>query len=252
MIDSKIKHLLNDVIGHSHMYRKQYLTEINPNYLDTKKNWIRGTKLLEGNRYSLFSNITSFSYFWNIKTPIFFFFYFPTPNFCQTVPSNLCSMSGLDNSAKTHYQPIFRHCLVAVLQYLAIFYENQRWIPKSGLKTEKILYPGTVNTLESRSIFLRSRFFFFGNVRQFISNSNSSNTKYFYDWPISNSSNTPISNYFLTVRTKEEFTVLWTLCFMVKPRLYFRVVTAICVGVWCFFLFLRYFNNLKTFHISCL
>ena len=24
MIDSKIKHLLNDVIGHSHMYRKQY------------------------------------------------------------------------------------------------------------------------------------------------------------------------------------------------------------------------------------
>ena len=50
-------------------------------------------------------------------------------------------------------------------------------------------------------------FFIFGNVRQFISNSNSSNTKYFYDWPISNSSNTPISNYFLTVRTKEEFTV---------------------------------------------
>ena len=29
-----------------------------------------------------------------------------------------------------------------------------------------------------------------------------------YDWPISNSSNTPISNYFLTVRTKEEFTVV--------------------------------------------
>ena len=24
MIDSKIKHLLNEVIGHSHMYRKQY------------------------------------------------------------------------------------------------------------------------------------------------------------------------------------------------------------------------------------
>ena len=56
MIDSKIKHLLNDVIGHLHMYRKQLnnttFTEINPNYLDTKKkkNWIRGTKLLEGNR----------------------------------------------------------------------------------------------------------------------------------------------------------------------------------------------------------
>ena len=54
---------------------------------------------------------------------------------------------------------------------------------------------------------MRSRFIFFRNVRQFISNSNSSNTKYFYDLPISNSSNTPISNYFLTVRTKEEFTV---------------------------------------------
>ena len=51
-------------------------------------------------------------------------------------------------------------------------------------------------------------FFIFGNVRQFISNSNSSKTKYFYDWPISNSSNTPIRNYFLTVRTKDEFTVL--------------------------------------------
>ena len=24
MIDSKIKHLLNDIIGHSHMYRKQH------------------------------------------------------------------------------------------------------------------------------------------------------------------------------------------------------------------------------------
>ena len=35
----------------------------------------------------------------------------------------------------------------------------------------------------------------------------SSNTKYFYDWSISDGSNTPISNYFLTVRTKEEFTV---------------------------------------------
>ena len=46
------------------------------------------------------------------------------------------------------------------------------------------------------------------NVRQFISISNSSNTKYFYDWSISNSSNTPISNYFLTVQTKEEFTVV--------------------------------------------
>ena len=38
MIDSKIKHLLNDVIGHSHMYRNNTtFTKINPNYLDTKK-----------------------------------------------------------------------------------------------------------------------------------------------------------------------------------------------------------------------
>ena len=92
-------------------------------------------------------------------------------------------MSGLDNSAKTHIPAL------------------------PGLKTAKIQYPGTVNTLE-RKKELRSSFFIFGNVRQFISNSNSSNTKCFYNWPISNSSNTPISNYFLTVRTKEEFTVL--------------------------------------------
>ena len=30
----------------------------------------------------------------------------------------------LDYWAKTRYQPIFRHCLDALLQYLAIFYEN--------------------------------------------------------------------------------------------------------------------------------
>ena len=84
-------------------------------------------------------------------------------------------------------------------------------------------YPGTANTLDSWSMFLRLSFLFIGNIRQFISNSNSSNTKYFYDWPISNSSNTPISNYFLTVWTKKEFTVygnvvhmVWTLCHEVK------------------------------------
>ena len=62
MTDSKIKQLLNDVIGHSHMNRKQHHI-----YRDKlpkkKKNWMRGTKLLEGNRYCLFSNITSFSDF---------------------------------------------------------------------------------------------------------------------------------------------------------------------------------------------
>ena len=51
---------------------------------------------------------------------------------------------------------------------------------------------------------MRSRFFY---LRKCSAISNCSNTKYFYDWSISNSSNTPISNYFLTVRTKEEFTV---------------------------------------------
>ena len=61
MIDSKIKHLLNDVIGHSHMYRKQYhIYRDKPQLFGYKKNWIRGRKLLEG---SLFSpSITSFSY----------------------------------------------------------------------------------------------------------------------------------------------------------------------------------------------
>ena len=72
MSDSKIKHLLNDVIGHSHMYHKQYhIYRDKPQLFGYKKNWIRGTKLLEGNRYSLFSSITSAT-FWNIKTPIFF------------------------------------------------------------------------------------------------------------------------------------------------------------------------------------
>ena len=45
--------------------------------------------------------------------------------------------------------------------------------------------------------------FFSGDVRQcLIGNSNSSNTKYFYDSPISYNSNTQISNYFLTVQTE--------------------------------------------------
>ena len=51
-----------------------------------------------------------------------FFFHFPTPYFLLNRTFEV--MSGLDNSAKTRHQPI-RHCLGAVLQYLAIFYENQ-------------------------------------------------------------------------------------------------------------------------------
>ena len=84
MIDSKIKHLLNGVIGHLHMYCKQYhIYRDKPQLFGYKKNWIRGTKLLEGNRCSLFSNITSFSYFWNIKTPNFFFSIFQLPIFVK-------------------------------------------------------------------------------------------------------------------------------------------------------------------------
>ena len=60
---------------------------------------------------------------------------------------------------------------------------------------------------ESINLFEIKFFFFIRNIWQFISNSNSSDTKYFYDWSISNSSNTPISNDLLTVRTKKEFTV---------------------------------------------
>ena len=51
MIDSKIKHLLNVVIGHSYMYRKQYhIYRDKLQLFGYKMDWIRGTKLLEGNR----------------------------------------------------------------------------------------------------------------------------------------------------------------------------------------------------------
>ena len=57
-------------------------------------------------------------------------------------------------------------------------------------------------------IVLSRSVFFSGDVRQFpIGNSNSSNTKYIYGSPISNNSNTQISNYFLTVRTEWSGTV---------------------------------------------
>ena len=119
-------------------------------------------------------------------------------------------------------------------------------MPKSGLKIETILYPGTVNTLESRSIFLRSKFFFFRNVWQFISNSNSSNAKYFYDWPISNSSNTVISNYFLTVRTKEEFTVVHT--WTVGSCIVYTGITLLLLIHPFFFIFLSLqFSKIKNF-----
>ena len=89
-------------------------------------------------------------------------------------------MSVLDNSAITHIPAL------------------------SGLKIAK-------NSISRYLKYSREKerveleFFFY--LRKCSAISNSSNTKYFYDWSISNSSNTPISNYFLTVQTKEEFTV---------------------------------------------
>ena len=73
--------------------------------------------------WSFFSNITSFSYFLDRQNPDFF--HFPTPNFCRTgTRRTYVHTFALDYWAKTRYQPIFRHCLDAVLQYLAILYEN--------------------------------------------------------------------------------------------------------------------------------
>ena len=73
--------------------------------------------------WSLFSNITSFSYFLDRQNPDFF----PLSNsqFWRTGTRwTYVHPFDLDYWAKTRYQPIFRHCLGAVLQYLAIFYEN--------------------------------------------------------------------------------------------------------------------------------
>ena len=49
-----------------------------------------------------------------VKTPIFF--HLPTPNFCRTGIRRTCVHPfDLDYWAKTRYQPIFWHCLGAVL-----------------------------------------------------------------------------------------------------------------------------------------
>ena len=91
--------------------------------------------------WSFFPILPVLATFWIAKTPIFF--HFPTPNFCRTgTRRTYVHPFVLDYWAKTRYQPIFWHCLGAVLQYLAIFYENLlenlHYIPKSGLKTAKI------------------------------------------------------------------------------------------------------------------
>ena len=78
--------------------------------------------------WSYFSNITSFSYFLDRQNPVFFF-PFPTPNFCRTgTRRTYVHPFDRDYWAKTRYQPIFRHCLGAVLQYLTIFYENLHYL----------------------------------------------------------------------------------------------------------------------------
>ena len=73
--------------------------------------------------WSFFPKLLVLATFWIAKTPIFF--HFPTPNFCRTgTRRTYVHPFDRDYWAKTRYQPIFRHCLGAVLQYLAIFYEN--------------------------------------------------------------------------------------------------------------------------------
>ena len=73
--------------------------------------------------WSFFPNITSFSYFLNRQNPDFF--PFSNSQFLWTgTRQTYVHQFDLDYWAKTRYQPIFRHCLGAVSQYLAIFYEN--------------------------------------------------------------------------------------------------------------------------------
>ena len=76
--------------------------------------------------WSFFSNITSFSYFLGRQNPDFFSI-FQLPIFAEPVPVELMfTHSTVITGLKQRYQPIFRHCLGAVLQYLAISYENLR------------------------------------------------------------------------------------------------------------------------------
>ena len=87
--------------------------------------------------WSFFPILPVLATFWIAKTTIFSIFQLPI--FAEPYPSNLCSpMLWLDYWAKTRYRPILRHCVGAVSQYLAIFYENLHKILKSWLKTTKI------------------------------------------------------------------------------------------------------------------
>ena len=73
--------------------------------------------------WSYFSNITSLNYFLDRQNPDFF--PFSNSQFLPTgTRQTYVHPFDRDYWAKTRYQPIFRHCLGAVLQYLAIFYEK--------------------------------------------------------------------------------------------------------------------------------
>ena len=67
-------------------------------------------------------NVTSFSYFLECQPPRLF----PFSNSQFSIPCSVKPDVRHDKSDKTRYQSIFQHCLDAVLQYLVIFFENQR------------------------------------------------------------------------------------------------------------------------------
>ena len=82
-----------------------------------------------------FSILPVLATFWIAKTPIFF--PFSNSQFLRTgTRRTYIHPFDLDYWAKTRYQPIFRHFLGAVLQYLAIFYKictksrNLGWKPR--------------------------------------------------------------------------------------------------------------------------
>ena len=84
MTDSKIKHLLNDVIGHSLMYHKQYHIYCDKLQLFgyKKKIWLE-----EQNCWKVIDTVFfQYNQFGTSKPR--FFFHYPTPSFCQTVPLN--------------------------------------------------------------------------------------------------------------------------------------------------------------------
>ena len=175
--------------------------------------------------------------FWNIKTPIFFFFIFQLPIFVETHVHQ--------------YRALITRVKHTINQYSGIVWAENS---KNSISRYRKYSQEKERKSWDRVCFI------FGNVRQFISNSNSSNTKYFYDRPISNSSNTLISNYFLTVRTKEEFTVvhiLWNPLLLELSQDIFNTVQ-ICYRhmgdvheeVWCWIFFFFFGQTYRVFNLA--